>query len=150
MRIAGMQRIVHTIELAASPRQVFDFVTNPAQWHRWHPATHSVRGVEDRPLALGETVIEHIVAAHREFDAQWKVVACEPAKLWRLETSTPLGASVLTYRLTPTATGGTYFQRTCDFRSEGAWRLLDGNVTKWMLARQAQKALENLRALAWA
>jgi uncharacterized protein YndB with AHSA1/START domain len=142
-----MQRIVHTVELAAPPQQVFDFVTNPAQWVRWHPATHSVRGVRDRPLKLGETVVEHIRAAHREFDATWTVVACEPPRLWKLETATPLGASELTYRLESAASGGTRFQRTCDFRSEGMWRLLDGNVTKWMLAAQAKKALRNLRAL---
>jgi uncharacterized protein YndB with AHSA1/START domain len=142
-----MHRIVHTIDLAAPPARVFDFVTNAAQWRRWHPATHSVRGCPDRPLALGEKVIERIQAAHREFDAEWTVVACEPPTLWRLHTSTPLGASVLTYRLTPDASGGTRFERTCDFRSEGAWRLLDGNVTKWMLARQAKRALGNLRAL---
>ena len=142
-----MHRIVHTTELAAPPGQVFDFVTNPAQWVRWHPATHSVRGVEDRPLQLGETVIEHIKAAHREFDATWKVVACERPVLWQLETATDLGASVLTYRLEPSASGGTRFERTCDFRSHGVWRLLDGNVTKWMLAAQAKKALANLKAL---
>jgi uncharacterized protein YndB with AHSA1/START domain len=142
-----MHRIVHTAEFTAPPAQVFDFVTNPAQWHRWHPATHAVRGVEDRPLQRGETVIERIKAAHREFDAEWTVVACDPPALWQLETSTPLGASVLTYRLRPTASGGTHFERTCDFRSHGFWRLLDGNVTKWMLATQAKKALENLRPL---
>jgi len=140
-----MQRIIHTIDLAAPPEAVFDFVTNPAQWVRWHPATHSVRGVEDRPLKLGETVIEHIRAAHREFDATWTVVACEPPVLWQLETSTPLGASVLTYRLEEKPGGGTWFQRTCDFRSEGVWKLLDSNVTKWMLAAQAKNALANLR-----
>jgi uncharacterized protein YndB with AHSA1/START domain len=142
-----MQRIVHTVELRAPPQEVFDFVTNPVQWVRWHPATHSVRGVEDRPLRLGERVIEHIQAAHREFDAEWKVVACEAPQLWQLETATPLGASVLTYSLQSSASGGTRFERTCTFRSEGAWSLLDANVTKWMLAAQAKKALKNLRRI---
>jgi uncharacterized protein YndB with AHSA1/START domain len=141
-----MHRIVHTAQLAAPPERVFDFVTNTVQWQRWHPATHSVRGAPDRPLALGETVIEHIRAARREFDAEWKVVACERPSLWRIETATPMGASVLTYRLTPSGSGGTHFERTCDFESAGAWRLLDGNLTKWMLARQAKQALANLRA----
>jgi uncharacterized protein YndB with AHSA1/START domain len=140
-----MQRIVHAIELAAPPEQVFDFVTNTAQWQRWHPATHAVRNAPDRPLQLGEKTIERIRAAHRDFEAEWTVMACEPPTLWRIETNTPLGASAVTYHLQPNASGGTHFERTCDFRSEGAWRLLDGNVTKWMLARQARRALENLR-----
>jgi len=147
MRTVRMERIVHAIELPAPPGHVFDFVTNTAQWQRWHPATHSVRNAPDRPLALGETTIERIRAAHREFDAQWTVTACERPVLWCIETATPLGASVLTYRFAPSAGGGTRFERTCDFRSEGAWRLLDGNLTRWMLARQARQALANLQVL---
>jgi len=141
-----MHRIVHTIVLPAPPERVFDFVTNTVQWRRWHPATHAVRGAPDRPLQLGETVIEHIRAAHREFDAQWKVVECDRPRMWRIETKTPLGSSVLTYRLKPAGEDGTRFERTCDFESQGAWKLLDGNLTKWMLARQAKQALSNLRA----
>lgn len=142
-----MHRIVHSMDLPAPREQVFDFVTNTAQWQRWHPATHSVRDAPDRPLVLGETTVERIRAAWREFDAKWTVTACERPAVWRIETMTPLGSSVLTYELAPTSSGGTRFVRTCDYRSEGAWQLLDGSVTKWMLSRQAQRALENLRAV---
>jgi hypothetical protein len=144
--LAGATRIVHTADIACAPRQLFDFVTNASQWYRWHPATHAVRDVPARPLTVGETVVEHIKAAHRDFEARWTVTACDRPALWRIETATPLGASVLTYRLLPTATG-THFERTCDFRSEGVWHWLDGNVTRWMLARQAARALANLKAL---
>jgi uncharacterized protein YndB with AHSA1/START domain len=147
--LAGATRIVHTAAIAASPQRVFDFVTNASQWKRWHPATHAVRGVPERPLVLGESMVEHVKAAHRSFEATWTVTGCEPGALWCIETSTPYGASVLTYRLAPTA-GGTHFERTCDFRSEGVWHRLDGNLTRWMLARQAARALANLRALDWA
>jgi hypothetical protein len=41
--------------------------------------------------------------------------------------------------------GGTRFQRSCEFASNGPWSLLDGNVAKWMLSRQAATALANLR-----
>jgi hypothetical protein len=141
-------RIVHTAVIPCAPQRLYDFVTNASQWQRWHPATHAVRGVPDRPLALGETMVEHIKAAHRSFEATWTVTACEPGALWRIETGTPYGASILTYRMKPVP-GGTLFERTCDFRSEGVWRRLDGNLTRWMLARQAARALANLRALDW-
>jgi len=141
-------RIVHTAVVPCAPQRLYDFVTNASQWKRWHPATHAVRGVPDRPLVLGETMVEHIKAAHRSFEATWTVTACEPGSLWRIETGTPYGASILTYRM-KAVPGGTMFERTCDFRSEGVWRRLDGNLTRWMLARQASRALANLRALDW-
>jgi hypothetical protein len=141
-------RIVHTAVVPCAPQRLFDFVTNASQWKRWHPATHAVRGVPERPLVLGETMVEHIKAAHRSFEATWTVTACEPGSLWRIETATPYGASILTYRM-KAVPGGTMFERTCDFRSEGVWRCLDGNLTRWMLARQAARALANLQALDW-
>jgi hypothetical protein len=147
--LPGGTRIVHTVEIGCSPARLFDFVTNASQWHRWHPATHAVRNVPDRALVLGETMVEHIKAAHRNFEATWTVTACEHPALWRIATATPLGASIVTYRLRPAQDAATHFERTCDFRSEGIWRWLDQNLTRWMLARQAACALANLQALDW-
>jgi uncharacterized protein YndB with AHSA1/START domain len=143
MAAPRFQTIRHAVVIAAPPAEVFDFVTNASQWQRWHPATRSVREVPNRPLALGETMIEHIHAAHRSFEAKWTVTACERPTLWRIETATPYGASAVSYRLQPLGSG-TRFERTCDFHSEGLWRLLDGNLTRWLLARQAARALSNL------
>src|SRR5438132_299545 len=99
------QRFVQSIVLAAPPDQVFDFVTNPSQWYRWHPATRSVRDVPPRPLGLHETMVEHIRAGGRSFEAVWTVVACERPSLWQIETATPHGASVITYHLEPLGSG---------------------------------------------
>ena len=139
-------RFAQAVVLAAPPQQVFDFVTNAAQWKRWHPATHAVRGAPNRPLGAGEQVAEQIHAGWRDFEAVWTVAACEPPHLWRIETSTPHGASAVTYRLDALGTG-CRFERTCEFHSRGAWRLLDGTVARWMLKRQAARALANLHAL---
>lgn len=146
--MAQYTRIIHTADIDCPPPQLFSFVTNPTHWRRWHPATHAVRDVPDRPLVVGETVVEHIKAAHRSFEATWTVTQCDPSRLWRIETATPYGASVLTYRITPTL-AGSRFERTCDFRSQGLWRLLDGNLTRWLLSRQAARALRNLGDLDW-
>jgi uncharacterized protein YndB with AHSA1/START domain len=139
-----MARFTQTVHIAAAPEAVYPFVTNAAQWHTWHPATHSVRDVPDRPLVLGETVIEEIHAGFRHFDAKWLVIECVPLRRWAIGTHTPHGRSTVTYELTP-QDGGTRFQRTCEFASTGVWNLLDGTALKWMLRRQAARALENLR-----
>jgi carbon monoxide dehydrogenase subunit G len=139
-----MARFTQSVHIAAAPEAVYAFVTNAAQWHTWHPATHSVRDVPDRPLVLGETMVEEIRAGLRHFDAKWQVIEHVPPRRWAIETRTPLGHSTVSYELTP-QDGGTRFQRTCEFASTGAWSLLDGTALKWMLQRQATKALENLR-----
>lgn len=139
------RKFTHAVVVAATPHEVFDFVTNASQWWNWHPATRSVRDTPSRPLGLGETATERIHAGFREFDAVWTVTACERPKLWRIETSTAYGASAVTYRLEPLG-GGCRFERTCEFHKEGAWRLLDGNFTLWLLRRQAAQALANLHA----
>jgi len=144
LRTSGMARFTQSVHIPAAPEAVYPFVTNAAQWHTWHPATHSVREVPDRPLALGETVVEEIHAGFRHFDATWQVIEHVPPRRWSIATHTPLGHSNVSYELTA-EDGGTRFQRTCEFASSGAWSLLDGNVVKWMLARQAATALENLR-----
>jgi len=120
-------------------------VTNAAQWHSWHPATHAVRDVPDRPLALGETVVEEIRAGFRRFDATWQVIEQVPPWRWSIATHTSRGHSTVSYEL-QAEEGGTRFRRTCEFASNGPWRLLDGSIAKWLLARQAARALENLRA----
>jgi uncharacterized protein YndB with AHSA1/START domain len=139
-----MARFTQSVHIAAAPEAVYAFVTNAAQWHTWHPATHSVRDVPDRPLVLGETVIEEIHAGFRHFDAKWQVIECVPLRRWAIGTQTPHGRSTVTYELTA-QDGGTRFERTCEFASTGVWSLLDGTALKWMLARQAATALENLR-----
>ena len=97
--LPGATRIVNTAEIACPPARLFEFVTNASQWYRWHPATHAVRDVPERALVLGETMVEHIKAAHRSFEATWTVTACEKPALWRIATATELGASIVTYRL---------------------------------------------------
>ncbi|MBC5763250.1 SRPBCC family protein [Ramlibacter albus] len=137
------QSFTQAVVIAAPPTEVYDYVTNAAQWKQWHPATRNVRDVPNRPLQLGETMTEHIHAGFRNFEAVWRVTQWDRPSLWRIETTTRYGASAVTYRLQPLG-AGCRFERTCEFHSEGAWRLLDGNLARWLLKRQAARALSNL------
>jgi uncharacterized protein YndB with AHSA1/START domain len=138
--------LVTTIRIARSREDVFNFVTTPAHWHRWHPATRSVREVPPRPLVVGETIHESIRAAWREFDAIWTVLECAPHERWVIATDTAYGASRITYRVT--AHGGSCeFQRTLEYRSRNwPWTALDGSLTRRKFERQSNTALTNLKA----
>jgi hypothetical protein len=139
--------VVTAIDLTATADVAFAFVTNPARWSRWHPATAAVRGVEDRPLALAETVVETISSCGRRFEALWIVRACDPPRRWVIETTSAQGDARIEYQLESTA-GGCRFTRLLWFRSRRPpWRWFDRNLTRWLLARQSRRALTALQAL---
>ena len=140
-------RLATEIDIARPVAEVFAYVTTPALWHTWHPATVSVRDVPDRPLVLGETMRELIAVAGRRSEALWTVCACDAPSRWEISTDTPRGAAHIVYRLIAIE-GGCRFQRTLDFRSkQQPWRALDSTFTRWVLVRQSARALANLKAV---
>jgi len=140
-------RVETDIEIGQAPRRVFDFVTTPALWHTWHPATVEVRGVPVRPLTAGERALEVIAMGSRRDEAEWLVRACTPPELWEITTDTPNGAARIVYRITPTG-NGSHFRRTLEFRSKRwPWRALDSTLTRWLLERQSARALANLKSV---
>lgn len=138
-------RIETVLDFPFSPQTVFDYVTTPAYWHTWHPATAEVRNVPVRPLVKGETMLELIKVAGRTDEACWTVTTCIPGQRWEIATETIKGRAHITYQLLATPQG-CRFHRTLAFRSKGVlWRLLDHTLMRWVLVKQSQKALENLR-----
>jgi uncharacterized protein YndB with AHSA1/START domain len=138
-------RIDSEIDLAVPQVDVFDFVTTPAFWSMWHPATEAVFDTPERPLLYGETVFEKIRAGGRRFTAEWTVIACEAPRLWAIATDTDEGEARLTYRLARSERG-TRFVRTLAYRSHYApQRWFDSSVVRWVLTRQSNKALANLK-----
>ena len=140
-------RIDTEIDIEQSPERVFNFVTTPALWHTWHPATVSVRDAPDRPLVKGETMLELITVAGRRNEALWTVLTCDAPRRWEIGTDTEAGTAHIVYRIMPTSVG-CRFHRTLDFRSKGwPWRALDSTLTRWILERQSARALANLKAV---
>lgn len=135
------------IDIDLPPRVVFDYVTTPALWSTWHPATAEVREVPNRPLVVGETALELIVVAGRRDWARWRVEACTAPWRWEISTDTDHGSAYITYRITP-AGSGSRFHRTLEFRSKHwPWRALDSTLTRWLLVRQSKQALRRLKAV---
>lgn len=136
--------------LPADRATVHAYVTNASRWHEWHPATRSVEPLPDRPLGLGETVVEHIAAAGRRFTATWTVLAVDAPHLWVIATDSPQGLARITYRLAELAAVDgqprTRFHRRLECRSAAApWRWLDPWVMLWVLAPQSRLALRGLQ-----
>lgn len=145
MNAGRFVRVETEIVIDRPARQVFEYVTTPALWHTWHPATVEVRDVPRRPLVTGEAMLEVIAVAGRRKEALWTVQACKPPHLWEIATDTGSGAAHIVYRITETA-AGCRFHRSPEFRSERwPWRGLDSTLTRWILERQSARALRNLK-----
>ncbi len=145
MNAGRFVRVETQLEIDRPPRQVFAYVTTPALWHTWHPATVEVRNVPNRPLVAGETMLEVIAVIGRREEALWTVHACSAPQFWEIATDTRSGAAHIVYRITPTALG-CRFHRILGFRSrQWPWRSLDSTLTRWILVRQSARALRNLK-----
>lgn len=124
---------------------VFEFASTAALWDSWHPATERV-AAPLRPLTVGDRAVESIRVGRRRFSATWTVLACEAPALWVIAASPPEGDARIAYELRADGPQLTRFFRTLDYRSRRwPWTLLDANVTRAMLARQSERALERLK-----
>jgi hypothetical protein len=140
-------RVVTEVAMPHPAALVFDYVSTPARWHTWHPATAEVLDTPDRPLKKGETALEVIAMLGQRSKTLWTVVACDPPLRWEITCDSDMGVSHIIYTITPTA-AGCLFKRTLEYRSKKwPYRWLDFNVLRWVLVAQSARALRNLRGV---
>ena len=125
-------------------RARLDYVTAPALWATWHPATVDVRDVPARPITTGESSGGGDRSRRPSRAGALDRGSVHPAIVLAVATDTPDGTARIEYHLAA-APRGTRFRRVLAFRSKRLpWRLLDTTFTRWMLERQSRKALRNL------
>lgn len=104
-------RIVTTAHLRRPIEEVFDFVTTPANWPRWHPSSLGVSGATDHSLEVGEEVTEQFRVAGQFGTAVWIVRQRQAPHRWVIDGASESGGrATITYTLTP-AGDGTSFER---------------------------------------
>lgn len=142
-------RIHNAVDIARSPDTVFGFVTTPATWPKWHPATLSVEGMTHHALEAGEQVTEDYRSGGVLNRIRWTVVEREAPRRWRIEGRGKFGEEAsITYTLVPTPTG-TRFERELRYRMPNrlaAWLefLIRGRVDEEsvLALRQHKSVLE--------
>ncbi len=132
--------------ISRPPQEVFDFVTTPGNWPRWHPSSLAVSGMTDHPLLLGEQVTEDFLVAGRRGRALRTVTDREPPRRWQIEGGGEGGGRAwITHTLTEEA-GGTRFERDLRYRMPNLLAaLLDPLVTRGKIAAESAIAVERLR-----
>lgn len=141
----GLVTLVHRVEIDVLPEIAWRYACNASRWVEWHPATRQVDPLPDRPLGVGEAVVEHITAGGKKFAARWQVLAAEPGRLWVIATDTPGGIARIVYRLAPLGTAACRFERTLSARTRSP---LTHWLDRWTLPRHlGPQSTEALAAL---
>ncbi len=145
-----MTRIRSEAAIRRSPDEVFDFVTTPANWPRWHPSSIRVTGDAAHSLDVGERCTEEFVVAGRHGTCDWIVTERRPAAKWVIESRAApghatSGRATIAYEVEPAA-GGTRFVRTLVYEMPNALLgILDALVIRRKIDRESAQAVSNLR-----
>ena len=143
-----MARIYNSIQINRPIERVFDFITTPAKWPQWHPASVSVGGNAEHSLLPGEKITEEISVAGRRGQVTWFVRERSAPGRWVIDgTGKDGGRATITYTLTRNS-DGTNFQRELVYTMPNAFlAILDRLIICSRMKADSAEALRRLKRL---
>jgi carbon monoxide dehydrogenase subunit G len=138
-----------SIELAASPAEVWDAVMDPARLGEWVTAHDSVEHAAPGPLAEGDEFTQKLRLAGKSFKVRWRVVDADRPRLAVWEGDGPAGSTAnVAYRLAESG-DGTRFEYENEFALPGGalGKAAGGLLSAAPGSREARRSLQNLKAL---
>ncbi len=144
-----MTRVTTVAEISRPVEEVFDYVTTPGNWPRWHPSSLGVSGATDHPLRVGEQVTEEFQVAGRRGTVVWTVREALPPLRWRIEGEIVGAGSggAVTYALAPMPSG-TRFWREFAYDLPGTVaRALDWLAIRRRVDAESAEAVRRLKAV---
>ena len=141
-----MTRICNSVQIRRPIEEVFDFITTPANWPEWHPASVSVSENADHSLLPGEEVTENISVAGRRGQVTWLVQERSAPHRWVIDgTGNDGGRATITYTLTKHP-DGTNFERELIYTMPNPLlALLDWLVIRSRMKADSAEALRRLK-----
>ncbi|HMU83145.1 MAG TPA: SRPBCC family protein [Leptospiraceae bacterium] len=140
--------VVNEIDISISPEMVFDLVSSPGLWPRWHPSSRHLAPGADRPLKKGETFSEEIKAGGREGKLQWIVTECDRPRLWVATASSDQGVTIQLKYETEKNSAGARFKRTLNYTMTSPFLILANTIfMRFKIRRESAHALGNLKQL---
>jgi uncharacterized protein YndB with AHSA1/START domain len=143
-----MTRLCNSIQISRPIEQVFHFITTPANWPQWHPASVSVSGNAGHSLLPGEEVTEDISVAGRRGQVIWLVRERSAPRRWVIDgNGKDGGRATITYTLTPHP-DGTNFERELVYTMPNILlAILDWAIIRSRMKADSIEALQRLKRL---
>lgn len=142
--------LTNTCMIECNLQTLFDYVTQPWNWHEWHPNSLSAIKNTDR-LKAGDQFEEDIllrpldplplkIKRHSVYD----VLESTPYKKWVVEGTMPNGIIRIIYEFEMIGEQKTYFKRTLIFNTKGSYLLLHPVLYRY-LKKTSKIAVNNLK-----
>jgi uncharacterized protein YndB with AHSA1/START domain len=145
-----MSLVTTSIEIAATPEQVWDVVLDPRRLADWVTIHRSLGDDTPARLRRGSTFEQTLTLRGAHLHVAWTVEQIDPPRRAEWHGRGPAHShATIVYRLEPTGDGGTRFTYENSFKPPGgplgavAGRVLVGGLSD----REAQRSLERLKAL---
>jgi carbon monoxide dehydrogenase subunit G len=145
-----MSIVTASIEIAATPTEVWDVVMDPARLGDWVTIHRKLRDSDEGAPRLGYCMDQQIHLRGVSLDVHWTLVDCAPASHAIWEGRGPARSRAHTeYRLRETGNGHTHFDYRNEFHAPlGPLGALAGRaLVGGMPEREATRTLDRLRAL---
>ena len=115
-----MAKLERTIEIDATPEEVYDVLTNPHCLGEWVTIQEKLVSAPEPPLKEGDCIVQGMRVVGKRFEVSWNVeVADRPSKV-RWSGDGPMGSVArATYELEPNGNGGTRFSYTNEYDVPG-------------------------------
>ena len=144
-----MSRVEASIEIAAPPRKVWDYVMDPRSMREWVSIVRSIGHVDDGGPREGFEMQQTLALRGVSFKVDWRLVEHDPPRFARWEGRGPArSTAVVQYRLSESG-DGTRFDYANEFRApfgplgSVASRALVGGMPR----KEASASLERLKGI---
>jgi uncharacterized protein YndB with AHSA1/START domain len=140
-----MTRIQLEQFIHATPQAVYDYVTRPALWKEWHPASQGADNHAAESLGAGAQFEENILSAGMRRHLRWVVERAEPGRQWSARAVMDDGSTVhLQYRFEARNTGMN-FVRTLEYQVKPLHLRIGNALFMWRRVQaESRTALGNL------
>ncbi len=143
-----MSIVTRSIQIAASPAEVWKLVMDPSCLGEWVTIHRKLVHADEGPPRVGYAMDQQIHMRGVSLEVHWKLVECVPDKLAVWKGRGPARSSAHSEYILTAEDGGTRFDYRNDFRAPlgpfGA--VVSRALVGGMPEREAKRTLERLRA----
>jgi carbon monoxide dehydrogenase subunit G len=141
-------RVERTVEIAASPQQVYDVVMDPARLEEWVTIHHHLEDAPNGRLTKGSQLTQHLKLAGTRFKVRWTVVENEPCVRVVWEGRGPVASHArVVYELEKNGHGTTFsYLNEYDLPGGALGRIAERAVSR-VTQKELEGSLQRLKSL---